>query len=172
MPETEQHNRFSNPIDPQGEALDRHHLLYNRKKWMGQPQERLRGLKYLIVRVPTESIHKLIHRKIHSGIPLPPRESCEAAYQMLVAAKEQGKLDFTQDTPSVRLQRLIDLWSEYPGMVKCVELLRYEQELFDEYFAAETPEEIRGLFRQPPPRSVRIALALPDTGPLVRMAAV
>lgn len=155
MTQTKHYNCFSNPIDPDSRTLDRHHLLWCRRRWTGQPFEELRGLTYLIVYIPKDSLHKLIHRKIRNGITPPPEECAEEAYRHLVRAKDRNELRFDHDTPMERLQRLIEFWQEVPEAAQTVDGLKYEQELCAKYFAAENGYQVAKLFAGRPPKRFR-----------------
>lgn len=138
-------NSFANPLDWQKNDLNRHHLLWPHYAWRGKYLNKLRGYPYLIVHIPQDTLHDLIHRELPHGIPRLPDGSAEAALSYLVKADQAGLLDYDQETPSQRLARLINFWQDDPHAQATIRLLKAEKEILDAYFGSTSASDIRHL---------------------------
>lgn len=85
--------------------LDRHHLLWTRRKWRGGYAGKLRAFWYLRVSIPRVTLHRYIHENM-VGIPKPNESLCRGALEALEELDRRGVLK-KEDSINKRLRLLI-----------------------------------------------------------------
>ena len=133
---------FCNASDALQYQKDYHHLLWYRKTWCKEQAKKLREYPYLKIIIPRKSLHQFIHCAIPSGIILPSERSCKTAYKALEIAARKGKIDPKNDSPSRRLQFLINIWKDDPTAAATIEGIAYQQQIFNRYFACLSSTEV------------------------------
>ena len=89
-------------------AYDRHHLCYIRSQWNRGFAKLLRGHHYCIVSIPKDSLHRIIHMKLHSVRP-PDGSAARSVYEQLASMEKSGKIS-PSDPIEQRLLLLADLF--------------------------------------------------------------
>lgn len=105
---------------------DFHHLLYQRRHWSQGYARALRNHPYMGKMIPRDSLHSLIHSKIHD-IPCPNGRECRMAYEEVVRREREGLIDVLHDSCEQRLDLLIEIWED-----KCpatVAVLKWQRDL-------------------------------------------
>lgn len=92
-------------------AADYHHILFQRRHWKQGYAKLLREHPYMGKYIPTATLHREIHSKIHD-IPTPNGVDCRRAYNRLIEWERQGIIDVECDTLEERIQFLIDIWKD------------------------------------------------------------
>lgn len=107
-------------------STDRHHLLWQRKKWSKNAcSNLLRTHPYFIV-----DINKGVHRQIHEvirNIPVPSEQCCIEAYNNICHYCKNGSIK-SNDPTTFRLDLLINMM--YPVDGPTVHALRIQRDLF------------------------------------------
>lgn len=109
--------------------LDRHHLLWTRRKWRGGYAGKLRAFWYLRVPIPRATLHRHIHENM-VGIPKPNELLCKSALEMLEELDRRGVLH-KEDSIELRLKLLICMLDN--GDSPTARALRKELELVESY---------------------------------------
>ena len=89
-------------------ACDRHHLCYIGYQWARGYAKLLRNYHYCVVSIPKDTLHRLIHVKLHSVIP-PSGLAAKNVYGRLVSMEKSGEIS-SNDTIEKRLRLLYDLF--------------------------------------------------------------
>lgn len=112
-------------------ATDYHHILFQRRHWQQGYAKALREHPYMGKYIPTGTLHREIHSKIHD-IPTPNGVDCRRAYNRLIEWERQGIIDVEHDTLEERIQFLIDVWEE--TCPATVAILKWQQEVVRKFY--------------------------------------
>lgn len=93
--------------------MDCHHMLWQKRHWKQGYARLLREHEFFKVMVPQQTLHRLIHSKIHD-VPTPNGKDCKRAYYLLVFELREGRLSMDM-RPSQRLDFLIGVWQNCPA---------------------------------------------------------
>jgi hypothetical protein len=86
-------------------TCNRHHCLWVARNWNRPWARKLREHPYMVISIPMNTEHKMIHANI-SGIPVLPEHFCEVAYKEIDRLWEFGAIHDT-DPLSFRMKVLI-----------------------------------------------------------------
>lgn len=111
-------------------STDYHHILFQRKHWQTGYAKALRNHPYLGKYIPTGTLHREIHSKIHD-VPTPNGVDCRRAYNRLIEWERQGIIDVKYDTLEERIQFLIDVWEDTCHAT--VAILKWQQEVVKKF---------------------------------------
>lgn len=110
---------------------DYHHILFQRKHWQQGYAKLLREHRYLGKLIPQNTLHRVIHSKIHD-VPTPNGAECRLAYNRLIEWERQGLIDVERDTLEARIQFLIDVWED--ACPATVAILKWQQEVVRKFY--------------------------------------
>lgn len=110
---------------------DFHHFLYQRKHWQNGYAKLLREHPYCGRYIPQNSLHSLIHSKIHD-IPTPSGKSCKRAYLKILELERSGQIDIARDSCEQRLDVLIKVWSKSDPAT--AEVLKLQREIIANFY--------------------------------------
>lgn len=110
-------------------SLNRHHLLWTRKKWRRGYGGKLRCFWYLRPSIPAETLHRYIHENM-VGIPRPNELLCQSALEQLKILDRRGVIH-NSDPLELRLELLICLLDT--GDSPTANALRQQKDLITSY---------------------------------------
>ena len=116
--------------DKQLQELDRHHILFPRKKWDTGLAKRLRDNLYLKAQLPVD-IHRELHRQI-DRVPLPPATRIKEMVFILEDLRKNNKLD-KDDNFVGRINLLLNIWERYPECQPTCNVLKQQKQLVTDY---------------------------------------
>ena len=142
---------------------DLHHLLWCRRPWSHGYAQGLRNHRYMVIKIPCETLHRPLHRHIQC-IPVPDGRLCHIAVDRLDEAMRRHDIDIQNDPPSVRLQFLIELLGDQAAST--VKALKKEQRFFYAY-------EQQHAAMAPPQPALQLApdLIILERNPVLALAA-
>lgn len=114
---------------------DYHHFLYQKKHWQNGYAKLLREHPYMGKYIPQNSLHSLIHSKIHD-IPVPNGKDCKRAYLKLLELERNGEIDVRLDTCEKRLEFLIEVWSK--SSPATVAVLLWQRDIIRKFYERES----------------------------------
>lgn len=110
---------------------DFHHLLFQGRHWHQGYAKLLREHPYMGKMIPMETLHRLIHSKIHD-IPTPNGKECKLAYELIRELEAKGEIDIINDSIEKRLALLIGLWKD--ACPATVEVLRWQSDIVAKFY--------------------------------------
>jgi len=111
---------------------DWHHLLYQRRHWQQGYAKALREHPYMGKYIPTSTLHRTIHSKIHD-IPTPNGKECRKAYLELCKREREGTIDVTRDTIEDRIDFLIEVW-ENDNCEATIAMLKWQKQIVHKFY--------------------------------------
>lgn len=112
-------------------ATDYHHILFQRKHWQNGYAKALREHPYMGKYIPTHSLHREIHSKIHD-VPTPNGNMCRHAYHELLNREREGLIDIQHDTLEQRIDFLIEMWEA--SCPATVAILKWQKEVVQKFY--------------------------------------
>ena len=121
-----------------GHNYDEHHILYQGRHW-GNPgswSARLRNHPYYRRIIPTNSLHREIHSKIHD-IPVPSGKICHIVFDQTELALANGTIDDAFDTLERRIDFFIDCLKDFPeeDTIATIVMLREQRKVISRFYA-------------------------------------
>lgn len=113
------------------QATDYHHILYQRKHWQQGYAKLLREHPYMGKYIPTATLHRAIHSKIHD-VPTPNSKDCKRAYHELLNREAGGLIDIQYDTLEQRIDFLIEMWQR--TCPATVAILKWQKEIVHKFY--------------------------------------
>lgn len=116
-------------------SSDFHHFLYQKKHWQNGYAKLLREHPYMGKYIPKNSLHSLIHSKIHD-IPVPNGRDCKRAYLKLLELERTGEIDVRLDSCEERLDFLIEVWKY--SCPATVAVLMWQRDIISKFYEKES----------------------------------
>lgn len=113
-------------------GCDYHHILFQRKHWQNGYAKALREHPYMGKYIPTATLHRAIHSKIHD-VPTPNGKECRKAYLELCRREKEGLVDVAHDTLEQRINFLVEMWSE-DNCEATVAILKWQQQVVHKFY--------------------------------------
>lgn len=89
-----------------------HHLLFSRKNWRKEMwSRRLREHPYMEVKIPSDTLHPLIHKLMTSGVPVPNEFACQYVWCELETLWSMDLIEPYAEGVERRLNTVIELFS-------------------------------------------------------------
>ena len=90
---------------------DTHHILFFRRDWRKEMWSRkLREHPYMMVEVPSNTLHPQIHKIMDAGTPVPSEFACQVAYCDLEDLRMMELIDVKVDGIERRIDTIIEIF--------------------------------------------------------------
>ena len=109
---------------------DWHHILFQRRHWQQGYAKALREHKYMGKYIPTATLHREIHSKIHD-IPVPNGKECRYAYNELCRREREGLIDIEHDSLEQRIDFLLEMWPECEATTA---MLKWQRQVVEKFY--------------------------------------
>jgi len=86
------------------------HFLYQKRHWQQGYARALREHWYSGAYIPQQTLHRIIHSKLHD-IPVPNGRDCKRAYEELIRREREGLIT-RDDTPMQKLEFLVEMFKD------------------------------------------------------------
>lgn len=116
------------------DGRDHHHFLYQDKHWQQGYAKRLREHPYCQKLLPQDTLHRIIHSKVHD-VPVPKGYDCKRVFRKLLDLEAKGKIDVFHDTAEMRLDFLIKEFAGYPATQA---MLQYQKDIISEFYRSKS----------------------------------
>ena len=116
--------------------MNKHHILYCRKKWNVGHAKLLRYHPFMQVEIPSKGLHEQIHAEVPE-VPVPSLERCKTAYEELVYLADRKAL--RRDAGLIeRIDLLLFIWGGYYGMDNTLRALERQKEIAEKFYLTST----------------------------------